>query len=210
MLFNEEVSKRAKTKVTLPAVGDYVIANALTEDYRAARTERGEVEIDLSAGESVILIFGPHDVLPAPRAVASVVPLHPHFTLTLYDVRKAQSVRYEGEHGEFFNVTAPDRFPDFSGKMRYTFSFEADGKDALLDLGRVGEVASLTVNGIDAGIRICAPYTFDLSGILKAGTNTATVTVANSLVWQHRDNFSPFLPLPPSGLLGEITLKHLH
>ena len=209
MLFNEDVSRCADTTVKLPAVGDYVIANALTEDYRSAHTENGEVTIDLVPGESVILIFDARAELPAPRSVASTETLHPRFMLTLFDVRDPKSVRYESEHADFFNVTAPERFPDFSGKMQYTFSFEADGRDALLDLGRVGEVASLTLNGQYVGIRICAPYTFDVSGLLKKGTNTATVTVANSLVWQHRDSFSRFLAIPPSGLLGDITLTYM-
>ena len=209
MLFNEDVARRADTTLTLPVCGDYVIANALTEDYRAAYTEDGNVKIDLMPGESLILIFTSHPTLPAVRKVQQRQELTPHFKLSLYDVRNPEAVRYEGTHNAFFNVTAPDRFPDFSGRMQYTFSFEANDKDAILDLGRVGEVARLTLNGRDAGIRICAPYAFDVSGLLKTGTNTATVTVTNSLVFQHRDRFSTYLAIPPSGLLGEIVLKYL-
>ena len=209
MLFNEDVARRADTTLTLPVCGDYVIANALTEDYRAAYTEDGKVKIDLMPGESVILIFTSCPALPKVRKVQEGQVLAPHFKLSLYDIKAPEKVRYEGAHEAFFNVTAPNRFPDFSGRMQYTFTFEATDKDAILDLGRVGEVAHLTLNGRDAGIRICAPYAFDVSGLLKEGTNTATVTVTNSLVFQHRDRFSPYLAIPPSGLLGEIVLKYL-
>ena len=94
--------------------------------------------------------------------------------------------------------------------MRYTFTFEAkEAGGAILDLGQVGEVAELTLNGEAMGIRICRPYAFEISSAIKAGINEATVTVSNTLVWQNRDRFSTFMQIPPSGLLGEITLKYL-
>ncbi len=210
MLFNEDVAIRANTRLKLPVSGDYVIANALTEDYRAAQTENGEVEVDLIPGESVILIFGAHATLPPKQALRKTEALHPRFTLSLYDVREPQSVRYRETHDEFFNVTASDRFPDFSGKMQYTFTFSAEeATGAILDLGTVGEVAELCLNGEELGIRICAPYTFDVSKALRTGINTATVTVSNSLVHLHKDPLSCFLAIPPSGLLGDITLNYL-
>ena len=76
----------------------------------------------------------------------------------------------------------------------------------MLDLGQVGQNARLTVNGVDCGIRICAPYCFDLSGILKDGENTLEIVVSNTLAQKHRDNFSHFLALEPAGLLGELRL----
>jgi hypothetical protein len=196
--------------IKLPCTGDYARLDLLNDVCVSGSTCDGSFKLSLQPNQSQIVIFGDKAGLSEEFEIDEGVSIEPSYTLELADCENLKEFAFAGEFDRFFNVNSPDFKPDFSGKMRYTFSFEADGKDALLDLGRVGEVASLTVNGIDAGIRICAPYTFDLSGILKAGTNTATVTVANSLVWQHRDNFSPFLPLPPSGLLGEITLKHLH
>ena len=94
--------------------------------------------------------------------------------------------------------------------MRYTFTFDAKAAaGAVLDLGEVGEVAELSVNGIDAGIRICHPYAFDISNALKAGENTVSVTVSNTLVRQQRDKLSYFMQIPPSGLLGDVTLRYL-
>lgn len=211
MLFNEDVAKRAETAVTFPVSGDYAVINALTEDYRAAYTEDGTVSVRLAVGESVILIFGEKTNLPEARTVAAVKTLRPHVSLSLADAKQPWSFEHKGEFDTLFNVTAPDRYPEFSGKMRYTFTFEAEeDADALLDLGEVGEVASLSVNGKDLGIRICKPYRFDISGAMRKGTNEVSVTVSNSLVWQQHDRFSYFMQIPPSGLLGEITLSYLN
>ena len=77
-----------------------------------------------------------------------------------------------------------------------------------LDLGRVGQNAELTVNGIYCGIRISQPYLYDIANAVKPGENTAIVTVSNTLAQKTRDNFSRFLQLNPSGLLGGVSLKY--
>jgi len=209
MLFNEDVAA-AKTTVTLPTKGSYAVVDALTETYLAAHTEDGRVGVSLQNGQSVILVFGDAEDLPTAREITATQTLQPRFSLELADAKNPWEFAPAGQFDELFNVTAPDRFPELSGKMRYTFTFDArDAAGAILDLGQVGEVAELTLNGEDMGIRICRPYAFDISKALRAGINEATVTVSNTLVWQNRDRFSRFLQIPPSGLLGEITLKYL-
>lgn len=68
----------------------------------------------------------------------------------------------------------------------------------ILDLGEVCEIARLTVNGTAAGIRLWAPYTFDLTGLLQEGVNTISVEVSNALA-----NGMSHSKLP-SGLLGPV------
>ena len=92
--------------------------------------------------------------------------------------------------------------------MRYTFTLELDTipQNAILDLGRVGQTARVTVNGADAGIRIVPPYIYPISHLIREGENTVTVEVANTLVGKVRDGFSYHMPLLPSGLLGPVKL----
>jgi len=101
--------------------------------------------------------------------------------------------------------------PDFSGKMRYTFKFDADtnAKRVFMDLGDVGQNAVLDINGRQLGIRITKPYIFDVTEAVKDNSNIATVTVSNTNAQKVRDYFSRFLQLSPSGLLGDITLKYV-
>ncbi|MBE6589807.1 MAG: hypothetical protein E7643_06470 [Ruminococcaceae bacterium] len=209
MLFNEDYARTADTVITLPVSGSYVEADLLCKIYHSAYTDTGKVEISLCPGESKILIFGEAQELPAKKGLSSIELLHPHFSLSLADARTPWKYVDEGEYDAFFNVTAKNRHPDFAGKMKYTFTFRADKTgSASLDLGDVGEVAELTLNGHDMGIRICRPYVFDISDVLKTGINEATVTVSNSLVRHEKDSFSTYMQIPPSGILGDVTLKY--
>ena len=71
-----------------------------------------------------------------------------------------------------------------------------------MDLGTVYEVASLTVNGQAAGIRICAPYRWDVSGLLHAGENQICVDVWGTC----RTVDSQCSMFEPLGLLGPVKL----
>ncbi len=77
----------------------------------------------------------------------------------------------------------------------------------VLDLGMVGETAALWVNGELIGRRICPPYRFELTGILRAGDNTVEIEVANTLVQQMKDRLSRYMQIAPSGLLGPVVLE---
>jgi hypothetical protein len=90
----------------------------------------------------------------------------------------------------------------------------------MLDLGRVGDIAEVTVNGTSAGIVWKAPYQADITGLLKKGPNKIEIKVTNE--WTNRligDQKaisgkkvlnSPLLirerNLNESGLLGPVTI----
>ena len=85
---------------------------------------------------------------------------------------------------------------------------EKKGNRVVLDLGRVGTSAKLTVNGVDLGVRFSAPYSFDVTDVLKDGENKIVVTVGNTLTQKIRDRFSFNMLIAPSGLLGDMSLKY--
>lgn len=97
--------------------------------------------------------------------------------------------------------------PHFSGFIRYTACFSVSESKAFhwLNLGRVGETAQVWLNEQELGAKISFPYVFEAKG-LKAGENQLVIEVVNSPAYRERDYFSRFLPLPPSGLLGPITV----
>ncbi|MDR2760053.1 MAG: hypothetical protein LBB78_11820, partial [Spirochaetaceae bacterium] len=114
---------------------------------------------------------------------------------------------------ELRNITGAGEKPDFSGVIRYTADFTVSGAAdaaAALDFGEAGGTVSLKLNGKDCGLRICKPYAFDVSGLLKAGTNRIEAEVSNTLVQQVKDFFSFFLRIPPSGLLGPVVLRQCY
>lgn len=68
----------------------------------------------------------------------------------------------------------------FFGKTEYTAEFELnDAGDVWLDLGEVCEICDLCLNGKYVGVKLWAPYTFDISKFVKKGTNTLGITVTN-------------------------------
>jgi len=75
-------------------------------------------------------------------------------------------------------------YPSYSGLADYTVELklpDAYRKERLLlDLGEVGCVAQLSVNGRDLGTRLWRPYTFDITDALRRGRNAIKIAVANT------------------------------
>jgi hypothetical protein len=114
----------------------------------------------------------------------------------------------------------------FSGIASYTSSFELPAgrtrDQALwLDLGAVGDVAEVFVNGKTAGITWFPPYRVDVTDLVRRGQNDVEVRVAN--LWVNRligdkqpgaapitftaaPTYEPDAPLRPSGLMGPVQL----
>lgn len=76
----------------------------------------------------------------------------------------------------------------------------------VLELGRVGETAQLWINGQTCGACVSAPFRFEVYGYLQNGDNTIRIEVMNNLGYRGRDSFSKYLPLPPIGLLGPVSI----
>jgi len=121
----------------------------------------------------------------------------------------------------------------YSGAAVYKKKFSV-GRDhltetkAVLDLGNVLEMASVTVNGYKMPVRWCAPFRFDITQYIHAGDNQLEVEVVN--LWPNRLIGDSRLPqeqrrtqtnikkfeqpgseayLRKSGLLGPVELQFL-
>src|SRR5690606_16340936 len=91
-----------------------------------------------------------------------------------------------------------------SGSVIYTRSFELpdDVREGSieLDLGEVHEIARLSVNGQELGVRMWKPYVFQLKPELLQSHNELQVEVTNSLANRY-DGLSL-----PSGIIGPVSL----
>jgi hypothetical protein len=116
----------------------------------------------------------------------------------------------------------------FSGTLSYTREIELDydrfgnGKHLWLDLGKVGEIAEIELNGQNLGILWKPPMRLDITAVAKPGKNQLTVRVTN--FWPNRiigdqlvrdsgpvtqtnvRKLTANTPLMPSGLLGPVRL----
>jgi hypothetical protein len=100
-------------------------------------------------------------------------------------------------------VTWPE-MAKYSGTVRYRASIQVDDTNAGLNLGRVEEIAELTVNGRNLGVRLCPPYRWNLQGVLRKGENEVIIDVTNTGYARWRDTFSH--GRPSGGLLGPVQL----
>jgi hypothetical protein len=113
----------------------------------------------------------------------------------------------------------------FAGTGTYTTEVHLDDPvdgPAVLDLGDVGDLARVRVNGTDRGIVWTAPWRLDVTGALRPGRNTVEVEVANA--WMNRliaeaqaptgELFAPVAavyaadaPVQTAGLTGPVVLE---
>ncbi|MFE7469319.1 hypothetical protein ACFU6R_35170 [Streptomyces sp. NPDC057499] len=102
---------------------------------------------------------------------------------------------------------------EYSGGVRYGRTVPLSAEDVAgrvsLDLGRVRGTAEVAVGGAAAGVRVCSPYVFDLTGLVVAGDNTVEITVFNTLA-PRMDATSPthfvFSGQRAGGLFGPVRL----
>ena len=128
-------------------------------------------------------------------------------------------------HTEDLSASESDALKYYSGTIIYstTFSLESLPELCTLSLGRVCNMARVSVNGHDLGLCWKEPYSCRIDrGILKKGDNTLEIRVINSwanrLIGDAREGSSLAYtaetyyeaedPLPPSGLIGPVLLKY--
>ncbi len=64
----------------------------------------------------------------------------------------------------------------------------------------------LWVNDVYCGACVSAPFCFEVRQAMRKGKNKIRIEVANNPGYRERDQFSRYLPLPPTGLLGPIRI----
>jgi len=122
--------------------------------------------------------------------------------------------------------SADPRIQYYSGTATYTIEFTLDeipDGNLFLNLGEVGVMAQVSLNGEDLGVTWMAPYRLQTKDHLLAGVNQLEVEVVN--VWRNRmvgdmdlpeaDRFTTYTvadlrqgeELIPSGLMGPVTLE---
>jgi alpha-L-rhamnosidase len=115
----------------------------------------------------------------------------------------------------------------YSGTAVYKNTFivkEKNKQQVWLSLGKVANIASVIVNGINCGVAWTYPYQVDVTKAIKQGTNQLSISVSNT--WANRligdarlpvekritNTTAPFRlqgkPLLEAGLLGPVTINY--
>ena len=85
---------------------------------------------------------------------------------------------------------------------------EFDVKNVVIDLGKVGVMATVTLNDINIGTSWMAPYRLNITDAVQEGENKLEIKVVN--VWRNRLTGDKTLPLEErttSVLVDNITRK---
>lgn len=95
----------------------------------------------------------------------------------------------------------------YSGGMWYRNTIamnavQANSGKITLNLGRVVASAEVFVNGKSAGVKVSAPWTYDLTGKLRPGENKIEVLVYNTLGNHYLTTPSQYIGRINSGLIG--------
>ena len=156
---------------------------------------------------TLLTLEGPWNLSFQPDRGAPAAIVMPH--LASWAVSSVRGVRY------------------FSGTATYTKTFQlppqAQGCRVVLDLGKVRELARVTVNGKEAGILWTPPFRIDITKDVRPGRNELAIAVTN--LWVDRligdeqpgvkkkytftviPTYEPDAPLRVSGLLGPVRLE---
>ncbi len=197
------------------------------------RIENGEtiVPLSLASEESVHIVF-------RKAAAADALTLKKVAPTTLAKLDGPWSVAFQAGRSAPATATLSQLAPlnentdpgikYFSGLATYTKDFSAPkgwkpGQPLWIDLGKVSELAEVSVNGKAAGGAWHAPYRVDIGSATKTGKNRLEVRVAN--LWVNRligdaglpenqritftamPTYRKDAPLRASGLIGPVTLE---
>jgi hypothetical protein len=187
------------------------------------------VPLDMAAQESLFVIF-------RQSATTSSAVVAQHEVVSLGELSGPWDVSFQAGRGAPPKTRLPALVPlsdnsepgikYFSGLATYTKNFPLPkgvqpGAPLLLDLGRVGDVAEVRVNGKAAGFAWKSPYRVDIGALVHSGENALEVGVAD--LWVNRligdaqpgaqkitfttlKTYLPSAPLRPSGLIGPVSL----
>jgi hypothetical protein len=188
------------------------------------------VPLDLSGEDAVFVVFrrdasGAPGAAPTP-ATAAIATIAGPWTVAFQAGRGAPAVAILPTLAPLDRSTVPGiRY--FSGIATYSSSFTLPtaidpGKPMTLDLGQVGDLAEVRVNGRMVGTVWHAPYRLDISAATRRGTNRIEVRVANvwanrligdaqpgakPITWTAMPSYKPDAPRRPAGLIGPVTIK---
>jgi hypothetical protein len=174
-----------------------------THDYPAEALADGRMQatVHLERRESIVLAIDPSrkrqeqvaaPVMPGDKVMALKGPWE---TTTVGG--EAATVPALGDWA------LTDGWETFTGMLCYATEFEwvAGPAARFIDLGQVGDIAEVRLNGRVCGVKAWAPYVIDLGDAVRAGSNRLEVRVTNSMA-----NTCDGKQLP-SGLMGPVCIR---
>ncbi len=211
-----------------PEIWRAIDGTATPVSYRIEGDET-VIPLDVGAEDAFFILF--RKPVATPSATVPLKAIHSVATLT-----NPWTVGFQPGRGAPARIDMPALTPlesnadkgvrYFSGVATYSTRFALpkgvkSGAPLWIDLGKIGDLAEVRVNGQLAGTSWFAPYRLDIAKLVKPGQNQLEVKVAN--LWVNRligdqqpgaekitftaaPTYRPDAPLRPSGLIGPVQL----
>jgi hypothetical protein len=241
---------RTIVPVTLPEDGSlFVVFRKPADSRRLAAVPARGVEILGRNGDGVTLHLWDNERHILEKSDGKQIAVEPAHRPQPQEVAGAWNVKFSPEWGGPESITfdrlvpwnehASEGIKYYSGTATYcqTLHLTREHIDGLvrLQLGKVGHVAEVRLNGKPLGIVWCEPWSVDLTGVVREGENVLEIDVVN--LWMNRligdsalppeqrrtktnvrffsagdkyqafEGFSPKDALAPSGLIGPVRLE---
>ena len=188
------------------------------------------VPLALEAGDAVFVVFREATTVTAktfvPPVSRGVATLAGPWTVSFQSGRGAPATTTLATLAPL-ETSADPRIRYFSGVATYSSNFTLPagtrpGGALAIDLGRVGDIAEVRVNGIPVGTTWHAPYRVEIGAAVRPGKNSIEVRVANlwvnrligdaqpgatKITWTPLPTYRADAPLRPSGLIGPVTVE---
>lgn len=207
VLFNENVREDVRYEAVIAEGRTPQLYDPAADCWHQAwaQPEDGgmRVRVTLEPAQLLVLAFGhpPQMAVPRVRGGEVIDGIAAHWRISLCAAGETAFTPYQ-EGIELPNITAPDRLPRFTGTVRYEAEVALPGA-AVLDLGECAGSVQVWVDGMSAGERHSMPYTF----ALPEGGTSLRLEAVNTVVHAHRDGFSFFSCIPPTGVQGPVVLR---
>ncbi|MHC5534574.1 glycosyl hydrolase [Priestia megaterium] len=216
MFFNENPYKAIETTIEVPLFTKAYIYNAFENKLSLLDTNITEhgttLTLSLETYESKVIIFGDSfkgenvaDLIGINKS-KQIQELKGKWQISFATAEQYPEFTNHIEQDELTDLSAPSMYPDFSGTVKYEIDFDVmtAPQQALLAIKEAYEIVDIWLNDQHIGTKICPPYQFDVTNVLKEGTNHLVIEVTNTLVKDQKDFLSQYLIQEPTGILGSV------
>lgn len=217
MFTNEGIHEKIDTNITINGFdgGDFAIYDALENKAYRSHSNNGNIHLEIEPYNSIVYVFGelPDDipVLKEYEKVGEIILDESYEVSTKLEQDK--EFKHYKSINKLVNMTGKDELPRFAGHFLYEKTVDidckCDEKRYVLDLGKVGESATVLVNGQHCGDKIAPPYRFDITDALVKGENKLEIIVSTHYGYELRDMRSKYILFEPMGLLGDVKINVL-
>lgn len=223
VFLNESAVKCFEGKVILPTFKNIVCYDGFADCCKVIegkKTEKGtEIELELEPGELIVLLEKENDKsMEQYRSFRAQLPSGGDVidlsTGWMVSMAKAKEYPDFGTEKEVMNlVPISGQYPSFSGIIRYRKKLFLDSVPvhACIKAENIYELMRVTVNGVEAGIRLAPPYQLPLDGKLQQGENEIIIEVTTTPARDQLNYPKPpfdflYEPLEATGMFGNISL----